>query len=404
MIDIVALQLTAGSGGMGRVSFRREKYVLKGGPDGGAGGNGGSIFFRAERNQSTLKRYSGIQTISAQAGKPGGARNCTGGAAADITVSVPVGTCIWQVSENSMAKRRRLAIGLEKKLQSKLIEKHQFSLEKEGASIPALPVDSAAVPDDLSTKFLAHLNLRDAGYQLLATLDTPGQELVICQGGMGGRRNQLFKSSRETTPLRAEYGTPGEERWVVLEQQLLADVGLIGLPNVGKSTLLSVLTQATPAIGAYPFTTLEPQLGMLVSRDRTQECVVADIPGLLAGASTGKGLGLAFLRHVRHCRGLLFVLSVADASLMEPVLQQVASLHAQLAVVHRELLAYDPSLLEIASVVCVTKIDLYTAELVQQLSSEEFAGAQPILVSAATHTGLTTLHAACLRLQSGSGA
>lgn len=401
MIDIVALQLQAGSGGIGCVSFHRSKYILKGGPDGGTGGNGGSIILRADAGQSTLKRYSGLNAISAEPGKAGGAKNCTGAAAENVVVSVPVGTCVWQVSENTPAQKRRLSIGLEKKIPSKLVERSQFLLEKEGAPIPPAPQDAAEEPNNLTTKVLSKLDLASSGYKLVATLSEPGQEVIICQGGFGGRGNQLFKSSRETTPLRAEYGTPGEDRWVILEQQLLADVGLIGLPNVGKSTLLSVLTQATPAIGAYPFTTLEPQLGMLVSEDRSQECVVADIPGLISGASEGRGLGLSFLRHVRHCRGLIYVLSVADELLTTPVSEQITALHEQFSIVRNELLAYDKTLLDIETAVCIAKTDLYSEELLSLLETETFADSTPVLVSAATHDNLELLHNTCLRLLSG---
>jgi GTP-binding protein len=398
MIDIVALQFLAGAGGRGRVSFHRSKYILKGGPDGGIGGNGGSIILRADSGQSTLKRYSGLRTISAESGADGGAKNCTGAAAEDVVVLVPVGTKIWQVSENAVAQRRRLAVGLEKKISRKMVENEQFSLEKEGESIPTLPPDAAEEPGNLSTKELSNLNLLSSDFKLVASLEVHGQEIVLCQGGFGGRGNNSFKGSRETTPLRAEYGSPGEERWIVLEQQLLADVGLIGLPNVGKSTLLSVLTQATPAIGAYPFTTLEPQLGMLVSSDQETQCVVADIPGLIAGASTGKGLGISFLRHVRHCRGLIFVLSVADELLMAPVSEQITALHEQFLTVREELSAYDKTLLEKEMAVCIAKTDLYQAELLSLLQKETFATVSPVLVSAATHDGLKELHNTCLRL------
>ncbi|NCN06969.1 MAG: hypothetical protein GW946_03970 [Candidatus Pacebacteria bacterium] len=398
MIDIVALQFVAGAGGRGRVSFCRSKYILKGGPDGGTGGSGGSIILRAERSQSTLKRYSGIKTISAESGKDGGAKNCTGASAKDIIVSVPVGTNVWQISENKVAQRRRLANGLRKKNSSKAVEREAFVLEREGAAIPVREPDVAEVPKHLTTKVLADVSLATSGYKLIASLAESGQEIVICQGGFGGRGNEQFKSSRETTPLRAEYGTPGEERWLVLEQQLLADIGLIGLPNVGKSTLLSVLTQATPAIGSYPFTTLEPQLGVLSQDDQSQEVVVADIPGLIAGASKGKGLGFSFLRHVRHCRGLVFVLSVPDEFLIRSVSEQITALHEQFLLIRKELSAYDVSLTEKKMVVCITKRDLYSPELLTALEKEVIAHQSPILVSAATHDGLQLLHQACLRL------
>ncbi|MDA1079826.1 MAG: GTPase ObgE [bacterium] len=401
MIDIVALRFLAGSGGMGRVSFFRSKYILKGGPDGGMGGNGGSILLRADNSQSTLKRYSGLKTITAESGANGGAKNCTGAAARDLVILVPVGTKIWQVSENAVAQRRRLSIGLEKKIANKLVENEQFSLEKEGAPIPAMTDDVAPVPENLTTTALSNLDLESSEHKLVATLAEHGQELILCQGGFGGRGNQLFKSSRETTPLRAEFGSPGEDRWIILEQELLADVGLIGVPNAGKSTLLSVLTQATPAIGAYPFTTLEPQLGMLVDSDREIQCVVADIPGLIAGASQGKGLGISFLRHVRHCRGLIFVLSIADESLTAPVSEQITALHEQFSTVRGELSAYDERLLKKSFAVCIAKTDIYSAELLEAVAKEQFAGNTPVLVSAATHTGLKELHDTCLQLLRG---
>lgn len=242
-IDSAKLEIKAGNGGNGAVSFRREKYVPYGGPNGGNGGRGGSIFFVASTNISTLADFRFNKTIKAPNGENGGIKNMFGAAAEDVYINVPVGTLVY--------------------------------LEPE------------------------HL--------LIADFKEVGETKLIAKGGRGGRGNVSFKSSTNRVPKIAENGIQGEKYSLSLELKLLADVGFVGLPNAGKSTLLSVISDARPEIGDYPFTTLTPQLGVVYLKDG-RSFVAADLPGLIKGASQGKGLGLRFLKHIERCRVIVMVI------------------------------------------------------------------------------------------------
>lgn len=242
-IDSAKLEVKAGNGGNGAVSFRREKYVPYGGPNGGNGGRGGSIFFVASTNISTLADFRYNKTIKAPNGENGGIKNMFGAAAEDVYINVPVGTLVY--------------------------------LEPE------------------------HL--------LIADFKEIGETKLIAKGGRGGRGNVSFKSSTNRVPKIAENGIQGEKYSLSLELKLLADVGFVGLPNAGKSTLLCVISDARPEIGDYPFTTLTPQLGVVYLKDG-RSFVTADLPGLIKGASQGKGLGLRFLKHIERCRVIVMVI------------------------------------------------------------------------------------------------
>src|SRR5688572_22548566 len=236
-LDEAVITVRSGSGGDGCVSFRREKYIPRGGPDGGDGGRGGSVILRADRNLGTLLDLSRKATYRADDGKKGGGNNRAGRNAPDLIVPVPVGTVVRE----ALAERS----------------------PREGS--------------------------------LLGDLLEDGQELVVARGGKGGRGNKAFATPTRQVPREAEEGRPGDERKLYLELKLIADVGLVGLPNAGKSTLLSRLSRATPKIADYPFTTLTPNLGIAEVGDY-RRIVIADIPGLIEGAHTGHGLGIEFLR------------------------------------------------------------------------------------------------------------
>lgn len=242
-IDSAKIEVRAGNGGDGAISFRREKYIAKGGPNGGNGGRGGSIYFVASNNTSTLSDFRYTKVLKALSGANGGIKNMFGRAAEDVDIKVPVGTLVY--------------------------------LEPE------------------------HI--------LIADFNKEGERKLIAKGGRGGRGNASFKSSINRVPRIAENGVPGEKFTLHLELKLLADVGFVGLPNAGKSTLLSVISEARPEIADYPFTTLTPQLGVVDLKDG-RSFVVADLPGLIEGASIGKGLGLRFLKHVERCRLIVMVI------------------------------------------------------------------------------------------------
>ncbi|HVN76960.1 MAG TPA: GTPase ObgE [Thermoanaerobaculaceae bacterium] len=282
-LDEVHIFVKAGDGGRGCISFRREKFVPRGGPNGGDGGNGGSVIVRASPHWATLAHLYNRHHVKAGRAEHGRGSNQSGASGADAIIEVPPGTVVRDFDDGGE----------------------------------------------------------------LADLVEPGQEAVVAHGGRGGRGNQHFATPTRQAPRFAEPGTPGEERHIRLELKLLADVGLVGLPNAGKSTLLSRISAARPKIADYPFTTLEPHLGV-VSRDGgARSLVFADIPGLIEGAHAGAGLGHRFLRHIERCRVLLHLVDLASG---EPVRRQVEVLRQELAL-------HDPALAERPSMLVGTKAD-----------------------------------------------
>jgi len=283
-IDEAVITVKAGDGGKGCVSFRREKYVPKGGPDGGNGGHGGHVIFVADENVNTLLDFRGNPTWIAANGENGRGKQQSGMAGQDLIIRVPPGTVITDLE---------------------------------------------------STDVLADLG--------------PGEQAVIAKGGHGGWGNEHFKSSTNQAPKSADPGEPGEQRRVRLELKLIADVGLVGLPNAGKSTLLSVLTSARPKIADYPFTTLVPQLG-IAEIDGKRRLVIADIPGLIEGASQGAGLGHEFLRHIERTRVLVHLLDAAPPDESSPA--------ANYRMIRAELANYSSLLAEKEELIVLNKLDL----------------------------------------------
>ena len=263
-VDEVDVHVAAGGGGRGCLSFRREKFIPRGGPDGGDGGHGGSVYIVATAHKNTLVDFRYHPNFEARAGKHGQGSNKTGHNAEDLEIGVPVGTLI---------------------------------LEKDP---PEAVPESATVPPS------------DPG-RLWADLTGEGQRVLIAKGGRGGRGNARFVSSTNRAPRRVEPGEPGEERWLRLQLKLLADVGLVGFPNAGKSTLIARISAARPKIANYLFTTLSPNLGVVTMSD-DRSFVVADVPGLIEGAHEGHGLGHRFLRHVERTKVLIHLVDVSSAS------------------------------------------------------------------------------------------
>ncbi len=284
--DQAKIYVKAGDGGDGCVAFRREKYVPYGGPAGGDGGKGGAVLLYVDPHLNTLYHFSRKRHFKATRGKHGRGKNQHGAAGADLRVPVPPGTVVYDA---------------------------------------------------------------DTG-ELVGDLTEPGQELVVARGGRGGRGNARFASSTNQAPRIAEHGEPGQERWLRLELKLLADVGVVGMPNAGKSTLLAAVTAARPKIAPYPFTTLQPNLGVVVLDEsggkRQTEFVLADIPGLIEGASEGKGLGHEFLRHIERTRVLIHLLDGLSANPL-----------ADFAAINHELAAFGHGLAQKPQLVALNKMD-----------------------------------------------
>lgn len=281
-IDEAHIKVISGKGGDGIVHFRREKFIPFGGPDGGDGGHGGDILLEVKSTLNTLAAFQHKLKFKAQDGLKGGGNNQTGRSAENLVIHIPPGTLVYD----------------------------------------------------------------DASGELLGDLIEPGEQLVVCRGGRGGRGNSRFASSRNQAPRTAERGEPGEERSLRLELRLIADVGIVGVPNAGKSTFLSAVSNARPKIAAYPFTTLEPNLGVAVLNE-DNSLILADIPGLIEGAHQGIGLGHDFLRHIQRTRVLIHLLDgQADNPLMD---------YAQ---INSELALFDPELAHKPQVVALNKIDL----------------------------------------------
>lgn len=283
-VDEVKIFVKAGRGGDGACSFRREKYVPRGGPDGGDGGDGGNVVIVASRRLTTLLDLRYQQRYVAEDGKPGGGSRCHGKTAPDVVILVPLGTIV----------------------------------------------------KDYETG------------EVLADLTAEGQSHIVARGGRGGRGNAHFATPTMQVPTRADPGEPGEERWLHLELKLLADVGLVGFPNAGKSTLIAAISAARPKIADYPFTTLVPNLGV-VSWGEEQSFVVADIPGLIEGAHEGKGLGTQFLRHIERTSFLLHLVDISEWA-EDPV--------ASFETLRKELGSYDASLISRPFAVVGTKLDI----------------------------------------------
>jgi len=314
-IDLARIRLKAGDGGAGCVSFRREKFVPKGGPDGGNGGRGGSIVVRANRQLSTLLDYTYRRTYRAPRGEHGQGSRKAGHSGADVILEVPAGTLVRDCGAN----------------------------------------------------------------EILGDLANHGDTVVAARGGRGGRGNAEFATPTNQAPRHCEVGQPGEEREIELELKLLADVGLVGLPNAGKSTLISVISAAHPKIADYPFTTLAPNLG-IVRVDIGKNFVVADIPGLIEGAHEGKGLGTQFLRHIERTKALVILLDGIQDGIQEDY-----------KVLLRELRLYSPDLLKKPRLVVITKTDSVEPETLKAMRKTRLGGARPLFISAVSGEGVRDL-------------
>jgi GTP-binding protein len=328
-IDEVEIQVFSGDGGSGASHFRREKFVAFGGPDGGNGGRGGHVFFEGDENMNTLVNFRGKKNYRAADGGNGHKQRADGAAGEDLIIKVPVGTII-------------------------------FDREKE---------------------------------MEIGDITEHGQQIRVAEGGRGGLGNAYFKSSTNQAPTHRQEGKPGEELSIKLELKLIADIALIGLPNAGKSTLISSISAAKPKIADYPFTTLEPNLGV-VKIDEEKSYVIADIPGLIEDAAEGKGLGHKFLKHIERTKALVHLV---DCSMF---LEPFEAIEAY-STVKAELLKYDEGLLTYKKeLVCITKIDAMTDEEIEKFITvmEEHLDKKVLAISSVSGRNLDTLKSLMLQM------
>jgi len=327
-VDHIRIFAQAGDGGDGSASFRRESFVPMGGPDGGDGGRGGSIILRADTHTDNLTPFFYEPIVKAKHGERGQGKQCFGKSAPDKIVPVPIGTIVYQLPDEPTE------------------EIDPVVAHGAGATF----VDFSKTPPPADKRKRGRKEPVDpSALELIADLTKPEQEFVLCQGGKGGIGNVHFKSSRNQAPTRYTEGEPGEQGYFYLELRKIADAGLVGYPNAGKSTLLGRISQAHPKVAPYPFTTLTPHIGV-VELPGFQRVTVADIPGLVEGAHENVGLGHDFLRHIVRCKLLVFVLDMAGSEGREPL--------EDLQKLRKELGLYDPRLSERPWIVVANKMDL----------------------------------------------
>jgi GTP-binding protein len=327
-IDEASIHVRGGRGGNGCVAFRREKYVPRGGPSGGDGGHGGAVYLVGEQSRNTLYHLRFQSLYAADRGRHGEGSNKSGKSAEDLEVPVPLGTVAFD---------------------------------------------------------------GDSG-ELLGEIVQDGERLMVASGGRGGRGNARFATATNQAPRRSEPGRDGEERRLRLELKLLADVGVIGLPNAGKSTLISVVSAAKPKIADYPFTTLVPQLGVVAEGPLSEPFVIADLPGLIAGAAQGAGLGFQFLRHIERCRVLLHLVDLSNTE------DGIGDIAADLSTVETELEAFNEDLLRRPRLIVGSKRDSAVPERQEDLRREaERRGLTYLEISSATNEGIPALIAALSR-------
>jgi GTP-binding protein len=366
MVDQVKIMVRAGNGGAGAVSFRREKFIPIGGPDGGDGGKGGCVYLETDANVNTLQDFAHNRRFAAGDGGKGQGKKMSGSKGEDIVIKVPVGTLV---------KLTRLALETDEEKEVRV----------RGMNLGVLG------------KLFSQKKIEGETWQNLDLLEQ-GMSLLIARGGKGGKGNVHFKGSSRTTPMIAEDGQLGESFEADLELKLLADVGLVGLPNAGKSTLLSVLSNARPKVADYEFTTLEPNLGVLKIGDK--HLVIADIPGLIEGASEGKGLGIKFLRHIERTKVLIHLvpanilqgqaLQIGDP--LRPGPTGAERIYDMYLKIRKELKSFGAGLEDKKEVVVLSKIDLVDGELVKKTVAyfkKKKIGLLPI--SAATGAGIKEL-------------
>ena len=350
-IDQVKVYAKAGHGGKGAVAFHREAYITKGGPSGGNGGRGGDVILQADHDLNNLIGQFYVSRLIAKPGDAGMGKGMDGHAGKDLLVKVPCGTLVWTLPSAALPPEE--------------IDEEEDDEAPEAKAKPMLSTQKRQVIRHSGRERALEINLEDEpeetpgvaptheGEELVADLTVHGQQFILCKGGRGGLGNRNFATARHQTPRFAQPGEPGTEGDYRLELRLIAEVGLVGYPNAGKSTLLTAISAARPKIAAYPFTTLHPQIGIVEYKD-FHRLTVCDVPGLIEGAHNNVGLGHAFLRHIQRCKILVLLLDMAGTDARNPWDD-----YKQLL---RELELYDPALVKKPRLVVANKMDEAVAE------------------------------------------
>jgi GTP-binding protein len=380
-VDRIKVFAQAGNGGRGSVSFRREKFVPKGGPDGGDGGRGGDIILRADPHVDNLSSLFYEPIIKAKSGGHGMGKKMYGRAAADKIVKVPVGTVVYR-ADNGPGKKRSEARVMEEDWSDR-----DAGRKRPASSIPLPTFESEereeeAGPEQTPASTEKQIKAETIGLPPLVDLAIEGQEYVLAQGGKGGKGNVHFKSSRNRAPIQYTEGEEGEQGHFLLELRTIADAGLVGYPNAGKSTLLTKISAARSKVAPYPFTTLHPVVGVVDFRGY-QRATVADIPGLIEGAHRNVGLGHDFLRHITRCKVLIFVVDIAGSEARNPI-EDVQNLR-------REIDFYDPRLSQRSWFIVANKMDLPEAAENLAVLKRRFPSVEVVSVSATTGEGMDDL-------------
>jgi GTP-binding protein len=354
-IDEIKIYAQAGHGGKGCVAFHREAYITKGGPSGGNGGRGGSVILQADHDLNNLIQQYYVSRLIAPGGDAGMGKGMDGHAGKDLIIKVPCGTLVWRLADTTPAIKKKMDDEDDEDEVGEETEPPLFStgtgkraLLRHAGGESGMEIDLSQEGEDKKSP----AGEVDKG-ELVADLTTHGQQFILCKGGRGGLGNRNFATSRRQTPRFAQPGEPGTEGDYLLELQIMAEVGLVGYPNAGKSTLLTAISKARPKIASYPFTTLHPQIGIVEYPD-WKRLTVCDVPGLIEGAHNNVGLGHEFLRHIQRCKILVLLLDMAGTDGRKPWDD-----YKQLL---KELELYDPALLEKSRLVVANKMDEAAAE------------------------------------------
>lgn len=356
-IDEIKVYAKAGHGGKGCVAFHREAYITKGGPSGGNGGRGGSVILQADHDLNNLINQYYVSRLIAESGEAGMGKGMDGHAGKDLIVKVPCGTLVWKLRDTTPAIEKKNKRNEEEDEEEAPPAKNpMFSsgmakrpIIKVASGFVAQEMDLSAEPDEEE-----HGSQPEDKGELVADLTTHGQQFILCKGGRGGLGNRNFATARRQTPRFAQPGEPGTEGDYLLELRIMAEIGLVGYPNAGKSTLLTAISRARPKVAPYPFTTLHPQIGIVEYPHDYKRLTVCDVPGLIEGAHNNVGLGHEFLRHIQRCKIIVLLLDMAGTDGRKPFDD-----YKQLL---KELELYDPALVEKPRLIVANKMDEAIAE------------------------------------------